>query len=289
MTSAKRFGLEEAPNTLTHLLLNPKNSSWANFGFWKDTEDYPTACKTLASLLGKTADLKPEQEVLDLGFGCGDQFFVWKEEFSLPFSHLTGINPSPVQVEFAKNLLNEKKEILPKLICASLENTMSSFPEESFDRILCLDSAYFFPDRIRFCKEAFRVLKPKGRLVSVELILRDGRFGILDSLFRSFVCKLSGIPSKNRVTPNSLSRILKDVGFKTDEFTFLEKNVFRGFAKFLKEKTRPGQTEIPERIAAKYASFGKFLGGERMEKYFQFVLYSAEKPISGLNLQKNLS
>ncbi|TGM60248.1 class I SAM-dependent methyltransferase [Leptospira adleri] len=280
MASVKRSGPEEAPDTLTHLYLNPKNSSWANFGFWKDTEDYPTACRTLASLLGKKADLKPEQEVLDLGFGCGDQFFIWKEEFFLPFSHLTGINPSAVQVEFAKNLLNEKREIPPKLICAPLEDTMSSFPKDSFDRILCLDSAYFFPDRVRFCEEAFRVLKPKGRLVSVELILKDGSFGILDSWFRNFVCKLSGIPLKNRVTPSSLFQILERTGFETENFEFLEGNVFGGFAKFLKEKTKPGQKEIPKRIAAKYARFGNFLGGERMKRYFQFVLYSAEKPIS---------
>ncbi|MBM9576325.1 class I SAM-dependent methyltransferase [Leptospira sp. 201903070] len=280
MSSTKRSGLEEAPDTLTHLHLNPKNSSWANFGFWKDTDDYPTACRTLALLLGKKADLRPEQEVLDLGFGCGDQFFVWKEEFSLPFSHLTGINPSSVQVEFAENLFQERKEVLPKLICAPLEETISSFPEESFDRILCLDSAYFFPDRVRFCEEAFRVLKPKGRLVSAELILRDGSFGILDSWFRSFVCKLSGIPLRNRVTPNSLFQILERTGFKTEKFEFLEENVFGGFAKFLKEKTKKDQKEIPEKIAAKYGSFGKFLGGERMKRYFQFVLYSAEKPMN---------
>ncbi|MBM9501535.1 class I SAM-dependent methyltransferase [Leptospira sp. 201903071] len=282
MGATKRSGPEEAPDTLAHLYLNPKNSSWANLGFWKDTEDYPTACKTLALLLGKKADLGPEQEVLDLGFGCGDQLFVWKKEFSIPLSRLIGINPSSVQVEFAKNLFQERKEILPKLICASLEETISSFPKESFDRILCLDSAYFFQDRVRFCEEAFRVLKPKGRLVSAELILKDGSFGILDSWFRSFVCRLSGIPPKNRVTPNSLSQILKKTGFETEDFEFLEENVFGGFAKFLEEKTKTGQTEIPEKIAAKYASFGKFLGGERMKRYFQFVLYSAQKPLSSL-------
>lgn len=277
MTPKKRPGPEEAPDTLAHLYLNPKNSSWANFGFWKDTEVYPTACKTLALLLGEKADLKPEQEVLDLGFGCGDQFFVWKEKFSLPFSHLTGINPSEVQVEFAKNRFRSMKEDSPKLICASFENAITAFQEESFDRILCLDSAYFFQDRIRFCEEAFRVLRPKGRLVSVELILRDEPLGFLDSLFRKWVCKLSGIPSRNRVTPNSLSLILERTGFKTEGFTFLEENVFRGFSKFLSEKTRAGQNEIPEKIAKKYESFGKFLGGERMKRYFQFVLYSAEK------------
>uniref|UniRef100_UPI002955A2C6 hypothetical protein n=2 Tax=Leptospira borgpetersenii TaxID=174 RepID=UPI002955A2C6 len=62
----RKIKSEEAPDTLTHLYLNPENSSWGNFGYWKNTADYPTACKTLARLLGERADLKRGLKVLDL-------------------------------------------------------------------------------------------------------------------------------------------------------------------------------------------------------------------------------
>ncbi|EMY13453.1 hypothetical protein LEP1GSC043_2026 [Leptospira weilii str. Ecochallenge] len=38
------------------------------------------------------------------------------------------------------------------------------------------------------------------------------------------------------------------------------------------------EPRIPQRIARKYSRFAEFLGGERMKRYFQFVLYAAVKP-----------
>ncbi|EKR64760.1 methyltransferase domain protein [Leptospira weilii str. 2006001853] len=267
---------EETPDTLTHLYLNPENSSWANLGYWKDTTDYPTACKALARLLGERADLKRGLKVLDLGFGCGDQFFVWREEFFLDFADLIGVNGSSVQVGFAKNLFESRSDILPGLICSPVEAAIVSFPHRFFDRILCLDSASFFSDRKEFCRQVFRVLKPGGRFVSAELVLKNSRLGILDSRLRDLVCTLSSIPKNNRVTPDSLSQLLKSSGFVSDGFDFLEEDVFGGFSSFLKKKMK--EPRIPQRIARKYSRFAEFLGGERMKRYFQFVLYAAVKP-----------
>ncbi|RHX95351.1 SAM-dependent methyltransferase [Leptospira yasudae] len=283
MSLFSRKKIEEAPDTLTHLYLNPENSSWANLGYWKDTDDYPAACKTLAVLLGRKAELGPGLKVLDLGFGCGDQFFVWKEEFSVAFGDLTGVNASSVQTEFAKNLLDcrgfSPSDSRPTLILSPIETALPSFADQSFDRILCLDSAAFFSDRTEFCKEAFRILKPGGRLVSAELILNESPLHLLDSWFRSAVCALSSIPKGNRVTTDSLSQILRGAGFTLEDgFAFLEKDVFEGFSRFLKRATAKPRTAIPERIANNYARFADFLGSERMRRYFRFVLYSAQKP-----------
>lgn len=279
MSFFKNEKQEEAPDTLTHLYLNPENSSWANFGYWKNTSDYPTACKTLAILLGKKAELEQGLKILDLGFGCGDQFFVWKEEFSVDLSDLTGVNASSVQVEFAKNLIDFRDHSSPKLICAPIEEAIVSFTHQSFDRILCLDSAVFFADRKEFCEQAFRILKPGGVLVSAELILKNSKLGFFDSWLRDRICALSSIPKKNRVTTDSLSQILKSSGFVAGDFDFLEKEMFQGFADFLKNKTK--DPKIPKRIARKYGAFADFLGGKRMSRYFQFVLYAAFKPAAG--------
>lgn len=276
MSFFKNQKQEEAPDTLAHLYLNPENSSWANFGYWKNTNDYPEACKTLAILLGKKAKLEPGLKVLDLGFGCGDQFFVWKEEFSVDFSDLTGVNSSAVQVEFAKNLIDLRADSSPKLICAPIEKTIVSFTHQSFDKILCLDSAVFFTDRKEFCEQAFRILKPGGALISAELILKNSKLGLFDSWLRDRICALSSIPKKNRVTTDSLSQILKSSGFVVDGFDFLETEMFSGFSNFLKHKTK--DAKIPKKIARKYAAFADFLGGPRMSRYFQFVLYAAVKP-----------
>ncbi|KAF2493290.1 hypothetical protein BU16DRAFT_563455 [Lophium mytilinum] len=70
---------------LEHGRLNidlPPKSMWMNMGYWKDTNDFPTACRALLIKVLETADVmrrtpgKDEStalELIDLGFGCGDQ------------------------------------------------------------------------------------------------------------------------------------------------------------------------------------------------------------------------
>ncbi|KFY89311.1 hypothetical protein V500_05785 [Pseudogymnoascus sp. VKM F-4518 (FW-2643)] len=61
---------------------------WMNMGFWKDTEDFPTACRTLLEEVLKSALVLHDQvssknivntlSIIDLGFGCGDQSLYFK-------------------------------------------------------------------------------------------------------------------------------------------------------------------------------------------------------------------
>ncbi|KFY43390.1 hypothetical protein V495_03979 [Pseudogymnoascus sp. VKM F-4514 (FW-929)] len=55
---------------------------WMNMGFWKDTEDFPTACRALLEEVLKSAQILQDEvsssnssviNIIDLGFGCGDQ------------------------------------------------------------------------------------------------------------------------------------------------------------------------------------------------------------------------
>ncbi|KIW00528.1 uncharacterized protein PV09_07886 [Verruconis gallopava] len=78
---------------LDHAKLNvclPPPSLWMNMGYWKNTEDFPTACEALLKEVLKAAkilqELKSKKDepmnvtvsIIDLGFGCGDQCLYFK-------------------------------------------------------------------------------------------------------------------------------------------------------------------------------------------------------------------
>jgi ubiquinone/menaquinone biosynthesis C-methylase UbiE len=68
---------------------------------------------------------------------------------------VTGINISAMQVEHAlKNA--------PTCQFHQMDATQLTFPDDSFDLILCVEAAFHFDTRKDFLREAFRTLKKRG-------------------------------------------------------------------------------------------------------------------------------
>jgi ubiquinone/menaquinone biosynthesis C-methylase UbiE len=49
------------------------------------------------------------------------------------------------------------------------------FPTGSFDRLIAVESVFHFPSRIKFLREARRVLKPNGQLVLSDFVLNGSK------------------------------------------------------------------------------------------------------------------
>jgi ubiquinone/menaquinone biosynthesis C-methylase UbiE len=136
-----------------------------NYGLWNEGQADPKAASEalLDRLIGQLPP--PPARILDVAFGQGGSLkrlcAIYGE------NNVVGINIADDQVKHAKSA---------GIACQIMvmDAAKVSFDDESFDGILCMEAAFHFRTRLSFLKNAFRVLRPEGRLVLSDFLLRSG-------------------------------------------------------------------------------------------------------------------
>ncbi len=107
-------------------------------------------------------DVSPGHRVLDIACGRGKSSFM--VQCMHPGTTVIGIDLLDQNVQVARTLFDRVRGLSYRVGDAM----HLDFPDQSFDRVMCLEAAFHFPDRQRFLSEVCRVLRPGGRRVVVD-------------------------------------------------------------------------------------------------------------------------
>ncbi len=214
---------------------------WMNVGFWKEARTYIQANKDLALELANHGQFCGGLSILDVGSGAGAQDFLWARDFDL--SEIEALDITPQHVIAAKTHLSNYSG--KTKIKFNLGNACQlDYPADRFDRVIALDCAYHFDIRESFLRQAYRVLRPGGKLV-VSDMLPDTR-GIVNSPLQKFLRRSICIPKKNLYPIDIYEKKLKEIGYHSFEVKDVTRYVFTGFYYYIFNRALHPNTAIKD-------------------------------------------
>ena len=146
------------------------NSLAIHYGYWDEkVKSFPQSLLRMNEVMMEAAEIKPTDKVLDAGCGIGGSSIFLAERIGC---NVTGVSLSEKQVSKA-NELAIKKKIEDKVKFEIMNYCATSFPDKSFNVIWGCESICYADDKEQFIKEAWRLLRPGGRLIIADGFVTD--------------------------------------------------------------------------------------------------------------------
>jgi ubiquinone/menaquinone biosynthesis C-methylase UbiE len=159
---------------------SPDNRLQQEFNRWADEGEGAKMERHHLDITEKTLrrmDLHPGQRILDLGCGSGWATRMLARELaegSQAAGHVVGVDISDEMIRQARASSKEFHNV------KFVEGSATRIPCENdlFDRVLSVESFYYYPDQDLALAELFRVMAPLGRLFILINLYKDNPYSL---------------------------------------------------------------------------------------------------------------
>jgi ubiquinone/menaquinone biosynthesis C-methylase UbiE len=193
------------------------NSLAIHYGYWdKAVKSFPESLIRMNEVMMIAADIKPTDWVLDAGCGVGGSSIFLA---SMLGCRVTGITLSERQVEQATENAKKNENIEGLIDFKAMNYCATDFQDASFDVVWGCESICYADNKDQFIKEAFRLLKPGGRLV-----VADGFVSAFDNNDNPIVRQwLDGWQVNYLETPQRFESFMGQAGFQNINYCNISK------------------------------------------------------------------
>lgn len=253
---------------------NGFHNYFLNFGLWEDgITDYVKASERLLTRLANAINLNSESHLLDVACGMGSQDLFWMQTFNC--QKIDALDLTRKHLDIAKQ--HHKHD---RIQYHHGNACILPFPDNYFTHVTGVEGPANFNTREDFFYEAFRSLKPGGKLGLADYCLPPRPIGWLERKLVEWVAHFWHVPAANINSAETYQKKLEKAGFVNINIEVVSKDVI---PPYVAEHRRPEVKKELNRIRGPlYGRLSCVLdtGVELLynHKLLDYILVSAKKP-----------